>query len=338
MNKIIKEMDVPCIVYASDNRFAEILGVSLVSLFECSRDVVKINVCILDSGISNKNKLKIKQVCDTYQRQYPVFIPAKNISKELGISVSVDRGSLSQYARLFVSSILPNKMNRVLYLDCDILFKQSIKEIWELDLQEKTVGVLMDALSKYYRDNINLEPNDIMFNSGVMLIDLNKWKKKGIEQKLLEFIRNKKGKIQQGDQGALNSVLSHDVFCFSPRFNSITIFFDFTYSEMMTYRQPPKFYSQNEVEDAKMHPVIVHFTTSIFSKRPWIIGCQHRYVNDWLECKMKSPWKDVPLWKDNQSILKRGIMKVLDKLPRRVTILIASIMQVYGRPLVNRIK
>ena len=39
------------IVYASDNKFAEILGVSLLSLFENSRDMKIIHVYILDSGI-----------------------------------------------------------------------------------------------------------------------------------------------------------------------------------------------------------------------------------------------------------------------------------------------
>ena len=53
-----------------------------------------------------------------------------------------------------------------------------------------------------------MEPDDIMFNSGVMLIDLDKWRRENIESKLLEFIRKKNGKIQQGDQGALNAILS----------------------------------------------------------------------------------------------------------------------------------
>ena len=43
------------IVYASDDGFAEILGVSLVSLFENSRDMREIRVYVLDSGISKYN-------------------------------------------------------------------------------------------------------------------------------------------------------------------------------------------------------------------------------------------------------------------------------------------
>lgn len=168
-----------CIVYASDDRFAEILGVSLVSLFEQSRDAANILVYILDSGISDANKERLLTVFADYGRREPIFVTAKNINQELNLKVNLDRGSLSQYARLFLSTLLPDNIQRVLYLDCDIIFKQSIIKLWNLDLQGKTIGALMDAFSSYYRKNIDLQPDDIMFNSGVMLIDLVQWKEKG---------------------------------------------------------------------------------------------------------------------------------------------------------------
>lgn len=211
------------IVYASDNRFAEILGVSLVSLYENSQDI-EVVVYILDSGIAEKNKHKIECVSQKYNRKI-VWLAARNICDELSINVVADRGSLSQYARLFVSRDLPENLERVLYLDCDIIIRKSIRELWELDLHGKTIAAMMDAFSKYYRKNIDLEENDIMFNSGIMLIDLKRWKEQQVEKRLLNFISKKKGRIQQGDQGALNAVLSHDVYCFEPRFNAVTIFF-----------------------------------------------------------------------------------------------------------------
>lgn len=63
-----------------------------------------------------------------------------------------------------------------------------------------------------------------MFNFGVMLIDLKKWKEQRVEEKLLRFIVAKNGNIQQGNQRALNYVLAHDIYCFKPRFNAVTIF------------------------------------------------------------------------------------------------------------------
>lgn len=326
------------IVYASDDKFAEILGVSLVSLYDNSKDMDDIVVYILDAGITEENKEKLFSVCKSYGRSDIVFIQGKNISEKLSMNVAVDRGSLSQYARLFVSSDLPTDLNRVLYLDCDIIIKRSIRELWNLNLQDKTIGALMDAFSKYYRANIDLEENDIMFNSGVMLIDLEKWRKQKVEERLLKFIASKHGKIQQGDQGALNHVLTKDTYCFEPKFNSVTIFYDFTYKEMMIYRRPPKFYTADQVKAAILNPVIIHFTTSFLSKRAWVKGCEHKYAEEWLKYKMISPWASKPLWEDNRPKWKQIGAEIIRKLPRGLAVRIAGIMQVYGRPLKNRIR
>lgn len=327
------------IVYGSDDKFAEILGVSLVSLYENSKDMNEICVYILDSGISLENKKKLDSIPKKYGRKSLEYIVAKNISKELNIDVEMDRGSLSQYARLFVSSLLPQELERVLYLDCDIIINKSIKNLWTIDMRGKTIAALMDAFSKYYRSNIELQPNDIMFNSGVMLIDLNRWKEQKVEKRLMEFIIKHNGKIQQGDQGALNSILSKDTYCFEPRFNSVTIFYDFTYEEMMTYRKPPEFYSKDEIKLAVDEPVIIHFTTSFLSRRPWIEGCEHKYLDKWLKYKNLSPWKDEPLWKYTSPKGIKGIyIKLINNLPRNIMIGISSILQVYGRPFLISLK
>lgn len=328
--------DTAYIVYASDDKFSEIMGVSLVSLLENSRDIY-IVLYILDSGIRKENKEKIEAVCNKYKQQI-IWLKAKNITKELSMGVRADRGSLSQYARLFVSSSLPENLDRVLYLDCDIIIEKSIKELWKLNLHGKIVGALMDAFSKYYRQNIDLEENDIMFNSGVMLIDLKKWREQQIEKKLKDFIFKKNGRIQQGDQGALNAVLSHDTYCIEPRFNAVTIFFDFSYKEMMIYRKPPKFYNESEILRAVESPTIIHFTTSFLSKRAWMKGCNHRYVSEWMKYKEMSPWKDNALWDDDRPEWKQKGLIIYRKLPRRLAIRIVSAMQVYGRPLMNKIK
>lgn len=196
----------------------------------------------------------------------------------------------------------------------------------------------MDAFSKYYRANIDLQPDDIMFNSGVMLIDLTRWKEQKVEERLLNFIKQKNGRIQQGDQGALNAVLSHDTYCFEPCFNSVTIFHDFNYTEMLIYRKPPKgFYTAEQVQKAVNDPHIVHFTSSFLSKRPWITGCQHRYVGLWLKYKELSPWKDSPLWEDKRNAIKLLAVGLLKKMPRKMMILFTGILQAYLRPTLQRL-
>lgn len=338
MNSININKNMAHIVYASDDKFAEVMGISIVSLLENNKDMDDIIIYILDSGIKKENKEKIENIFCKYKRSKPIWILAKNISKELGMNVNVDRGSLSQYARLFVSSVLPNNLERVLYLDCDTIINGSIKELWNLNIEGKTIAAMLDAFSKKYRSNIDLNPNDIMFNSGVMLIDLNRWKSKDIESQLLQFIIERNGKIQQGDQGVLNAVLSKDVYCFRPIFNSISIFYDFNYKEMLNYRKPPFFYDEKDIIDAVNNPIIIHFTTSFASKRPWINGCQHKYLNKWISFKELSPWKYSPLMEDSRDKWENLILYIFNIFPRKISIFILGIVQAYLRPIFTRIK
>lgn len=327
------------IVCASDDRFAEILGVSLVSLYENSQDMEDIIVYVLDSGITAGNKEKLSSIPEKYGRSQIFWIPAQNISKVLAMDVKVDRGSLSQYSRLFVGSDLPSELDRVLYLDCDIVVNKSIHELWNLDLHGKTIAALLDAFSATYRIDLDLQPNDIMFNSGVMLIDLKLWKDQQVEEHLLKFIEGKNGMVQQGDQGALNAVLSYDTYCFEPRFNSVTIFYDFSYEELLLYRKPAKgYYNKESIQEAVIEPVIIHFTTSFLSKRPWVVGCQHIYLNLWLKYKALSPWAETTLWNDNTGTLKSVAVEILNKLPRGLMIRMCGLAQAYGRPLKNRMR
>lgn len=327
------------IVYASDNKFAEILGVSLVSLYENSKDVEDIKVYILDSGINSDNKGKLMSLSKKYKRSDIKFIKATDISKVLSMKVNLDRGSLSQYARLFISSVLPATLERIIYLDCDIIINKSILELWQLDMHGKTISALKDAFSKQYRKNINLKPNDIMFNSGVMLIDMKKWRDNNIEKKLLKFIKSKHGNIQQGDQGALNAILSKDTFPFHPKFNSITVFYDFSYDEMLIYRKPVDFYTKKEIEEAVNEPVIIHYTTSFRSVRPWYNGCEHKYASKWIEYKQMSPWANTLLWEQKKEGGLKGIyISISKKMPRKVMIRFSSLFHAYGKPFIYSLK
>ena len=89
------------IVYASDDGFAEILGVSMVSLYENSKDMEFIAVYVLDSGITDTNKKKLESICKTYNRSLPVWIKAMNVSQELSMDVAVDYLSAETFRLIY---------------------------------------------------------------------------------------------------------------------------------------------------------------------------------------------------------------------------------------------
>ena len=326
------------IVYASDSQFIDILGVSLVSLYGNSQDLEGIIVYIIENGISDSDKGRIESISKHYKRAPIEWIPTKRLNEILTMKIKNERGSESQYSRLFISSSLPNDIDRVIYLDCDVIVNESISELWRLDMHNCIVSAGLDAFSYLYRYNIDLKKNDNMFNSGVMLIDLARWRQQEIEKQLLSFISKKHGRVQQGDQGALNAILSKKAYYFEPRFNAVTAYFDFSYDELLRYRKPPKgFYSREEIGLAIEDPSIIHYTTSFLSKRPWIKGCEHKYVEKWLYYKSLSPWSGASLRRDNRPFIKRLIVNILMIFPRKIMICLCGLAQAYVRPIKNRI-
>lgn len=321
------------IVYAADQTFAWILGVSLVSLLENNRDT-EIRIHILDCGIGEKDRKRIEEVCAKYNSHPLHWIPATDISKETDMNVIADRGSMAQFARLFVSRHLGEETDRLLYLDSDTIIRKPLKSLWEMNLEDKTIAAMADAFSKHYRYNLGLQPEDVIFNSGIMLINLKKWKEQRAEDRILEFIQKRHGFVEKGDQGALNAVLSRDCLCFDPVFNVVSIFFDFSYEEMLRYRRPPKYYTESEIVKAREDPAIIHYTVSFLSKRPWNTCCGHPWADEWLKYKRMSPWTETPLTEEHRS----WRVKIMRRLPRPLMMWLASLLQVYGRPWLYRIR
>lgn len=326
------------ILYASDDNYASIMGISILSLFENNRDVENIQVYIINDDISEENITKIESIFEKYGRTLPKWKKVKSINEALGMEVYEDRFAQTQFARLFLEEIIEETEDRILYLDCDLIFNDSIEELWNMDLKENIGAVLADAFSVLYRSNIGLEPNDIMFNSGVMLIDMKKWREQYIGHQLRAFIRAHRGMVQQGDQGVLNAVLSKNVCLFSPRYNLVTNYAAFTYEDMMTYRKPVSIYSKEEIEQAKKKPGIVHYTSSFMVARPWEDGREHPYKYLWSEYKKLSPWGEEIHKEKRMKSWKKMYVVLSEKMPYRVNLVCSGILQAYVRPIYGKWK
>lgn len=80
-------------------------------------------------------------------------------------------------------------------------------------------------------------------------------------KKVLNFIKEKNGNVQQGDQGVLNAVLSKQTLPISPSYNFATVFTDLSYDQMVKYRKPVNFYSEDEIIEAQQDLHIIHYTS-----------------------------------------------------------------------------
>ena len=139
--------DAAHIVYASSDSFAEVLGVSLASLYANSRDMETLTVYVLDHGISEANRAKLESIPEAYKRDPIRWIPAKNITEVLGMDVRTDRGNLSQYP---LEEYLDNALSKSHDAKAGTLAEDL--QAAEVKKREKYSHVLMQASNRGAKD------------------------------------------------------------------------------------------------------------------------------------------------------------------------------------------
>ena len=207
--------------------------------------------------------------------------------------------SLSSYARLFVGELLPTTIEKVLYLDCDVIVRDSLEELWDIDLKESCLGAIQDTIPSKTKLEVGLSPQFAYFNAGVLLIDLLQWRKNEIGKCCLGFIESHHGRVIHHDQGVLNGILFNMWKRLPLKYNVMTIHYMMSQSKIKSFfKDESTFYVLEEIEEAINNPIIIHFTPSLTS-RPWEKHCNHPLRNLYNYYLKYTPWNGFPLVEDN---------------------------------------
>ena len=287
------------IAFSSDNNYVAHLGVAIISLLENNRKLNIINIHVLDNNISFENKERLKEIVSNKASIY--FYELSELLGKLDKQYNIPKTiSISAYARLFLSDILDENISKILYVDCDALFMDSLEKLWSIDISQNSVAGVLDHVGIQNKLKIGLKKDDYYINSGFLLINLEKWRKTNALKQMLYFIESKNGNVTHHDQGVINACFEDDILILPPHYNVMTSFFDFRDVESIKhYYGITNYYSQNDINEAKRNPVFVHFTPS-FSKRPWIEGSKHPLKGIYKEYLLKTPFKNNEQQKDKR--------------------------------------
>lgn len=313
------------IVYASDENYVPILGVSLTSLFENNRET-PIAVHILDDRICEKSHEQLARVAERYAQKIE-FIPIPDLDKLSGQKIDALRWSKTAFARLYLATLAP-QLGKVLYIDCDTMILGDLSPLGKMELPERcSCAAVTECMGDKHKENVGLNSEDPYVNSGVMLIDLDRWREQATEELFSAYIRQCSGRIPYVDQGVINAVLKDQIAELEPKYNVMTVCYDFSYKELQHYRKTFYPYSESSYAQAKKSPIIVHFTTSFLSRRPWINAKQtHPFAEKWREYKNMTPWKDTLLWKDQRTAVKKVYEIFFHAIPRSLAVEISGIL------------
>ncbi|MCD2256002.1 glycosyltransferase family 8 protein [Agrilactobacillus fermenti] len=166
------------------------------------------------------------------------------------------------YYRIFMDKILQDQsLERVLYLDADIINHQSLQPLFEMDLGDKIIGAVEDAgyLERFEKMQLTEAIGHRYFNSGVLLVDLKKWRKHNISDRVIEFAQENADKCKYHDQDALNAILYDQWYYLHPRYNAQT-------NLLIDAVEPEDQQMAIQIKEAMAHPALIHCCGHI---KPW---------------------------------------------------------------------
>jgi lipopolysaccharide biosynthesis glycosyltransferase len=295
------------VVYASNDHYARHLGVSLYSLLEHNEDAGEIHVYILSMGLSGQTREQLLTIGEQFGREITI-IELGDLKERFSYEVNTGGFDLSIMARLFVGEVLPDAAERVLYLDCDTVVLSSLKRLWETDLGSSMLGAVMEpTIYPSIKEEIGLLPEAPYFNSGVLLIDMKRWRLMNAQKMLLDFYCSMGGKLFAGDQDTINGALKGQIKPLSPRYNFFTNYRYFRYSHLIRLSPVYKTVSKSSFEEAKRHPVILHF---MGDERPWKQWNLNHYRRAYDHYLALTPWAGTP--KEKGSFLYMASYHLMD--------------------------
>lgn len=97
--------------------------------------------------------------------------------------------TLATYYRLFFPELVPQEIEKLIYLDTDTLAIKDLRQLYHIDIGSKPIGAVREKIAKTRPEVGNYDTNNY-FNAGVLLINIREWKKQGVTAKAVKFYEN----------------------------------------------------------------------------------------------------------------------------------------------------
>lgn len=268
------------ILYSSDENYAKISMISIASLLESNKDAETLTIYYIDSGLSEKSKIQLKELVKKFNREI-CFLPAGKID----VSFIAKTGyPIAGYYRLLISQMI--NVEKILYLDCDTLILKSLQSLWDIDVSNKAVAGVMDTVQNFLATGVGMNNNSNYINAGVMLLNLEYWRKHDSEKSIRDFFDRYNGKVPHHDQGIVNGVFDGKIEIIDPKYNTMSQFFLFDSKQLKRIYKIKDFYSKDILKKATDEPVIIHYLNKFYG-RPWEVECIHPYTYKYDEISSK---------------------------------------------------
>lgn len=256
---MMKSMD---IVACTDRWFVMPTGVMILSVCINNPDVDIIFHVVVNSDVTDQDKLELENIVSVYSGKSIRFYSFKEnfLSETFPSGENKYNITETTYFRLYIGELLPKTIDKVLYLDGDIIVRHSLLPLWSESLEGCPLAAVCDGYEgeiEFY-NRLKYPPYLGYFNAGVLLINLKYWRENQVIKLFKDYMDGNFERIKFHDQDVLNAV-------FSEKKRRLPILFNL--QDKFLYKEPKYDYwkYEEEVLEARKDPVVVHFTGC----KPW---------------------------------------------------------------------
>ena len=207
MNK--KKLEIP-IFFSSDDNYVPFLTVALHSMIENASKDYNYKIIVLNSELKDESaKQLLKLENENFKIEFAdVNKKIADVARNMTLGLR-DYYSNSIYYRIFIPSLFPN-YEKALYLDADIVVLDDISKLYFEDLGDNLLGAITDdvvngndSFKEYSKTVLGIEPTKY-FNSGILVMNLDKLREFEIENKFVHLLSKYNFDTIAPDQDYLN--------------------------------------------------------------------------------------------------------------------------------------
>lgn len=256
------------VLFATDQGYVPHLATAIFSLLENNKKL-KINIVVFSAKIAPNDQKKLEEISNFFKTHIKFEILNNNLFDGLILNHHFQK---SNYYRLFAADFI--NADKCLYLDADLIVTDALDSLFEIELGEHFLAAVENPGFKRHKA-LGMSSNSKYFNSGVMLINLRKWRELDVRSAVIDFVKEKAEVIKFVDQCGLNSVVDG---------NWLELDCTFNFQSSMMPIGPAK------NSDAMKNCKIIHFTGS---SKPWQMHSKHSHKQVYWEYRNKTPYRTI---------------------------------------------
>lgn len=237
------------ILLSVNKKFLEYVEELIITLTHYSSKKINFYLMYIEGELNSEDLQKISDFILNTKKANIITVKFDTNNLE-GVPITDDEGAyfgLESYSRLFSAFKLPKSIDKILYLDADMICSGDIAELYDIDFEGKTWCACEDlGVTKKHLDRIGFPNNYKYINSGMLLINLQKLRENYTERDIVRLIRENQDKLIYPDQDFINLIFKDDIKIISNKYNLVIK--DVRFNKL------------------KEKPLIIHYAGSV---KPW---------------------------------------------------------------------